>query len=322
MPRGAAVIPYDGKRGRVWRIKYADATGRQCMETVGAERDGITRKVAEAELRERLVKVEGRGWRKPAPLTFAEYAKGWLEECKQRRHWRPRTVLVNEGAIARLEPFFGTLDSIRPRDVTSYVREALDDYAPATVNLDVSVLVDVLNSAIREELIETNPALHAERPKIPRRRWRILEPIEVALPKRLMDELAEHWQRSAFRGDEELVFPHPERGTLYRADVFRAALSAALAAAGVDGRVRPFHDLRHTAITNDAASGSNPIAVMTKAGHSDMKTTKRYMHLAGVVFRDEAERLEKRLLGAGPSFLPRGVAGVVAHEPVDSSHHD
>ena len=27
MPRGAAVIPYDGKRGRVWRIKYADADG-------------------------------------------------------------------------------------------------------------------------------------------------------------------------------------------------------------------------------------------------------------------------------------------------------
>jgi hypothetical protein len=30
---------------------------------------------------------------------------------------------------------------------------------------------------------------------------------------------------------------------------------------------------------------------MTKAGHADMKTTKLYMHMAGVVFRDEAERL-------------------------------
>jgi hypothetical protein len=43
---------------------------------------------------------------------------------------------------------------------------------------------------------------------------------------------------------------------------------------------------------------ANPIAVMTKAGHSDMKTTKRYLHLAGVVFRDEAEALERRLLGS------------------------
>ena len=40
------------------------------------------------------------------------------------------------------------------------------------------------------------------------------------------------------------------------------------------------------------------IAVMAKAGHASMTTTKRYLHLAGVVFRDEAERLERRLLGA------------------------
>ncbi len=29
-----------------------------------------------------------------------------------------------------------------------------------------------------------------------------------------------------------------------------------------------------------------------------MKTTKKYLHLAGVVFRDEAAALERRLLGA------------------------
>ena len=52
---------------------------------------------------------------------------------------------------------------------------------------------------------------------------------------------------------------------------------------GCRGTGSCLHDLRHIAITNDAASGANAIAVMTKAGHSDMKTTKRYMHLAGVV---------------------------------------
>jgi hypothetical protein len=44
-------------------------------------------------------------------------------------------------------------------------------------------------------------------------------------------------------------------------------------------------------------SGSSPIALMAKAGHSDMKTTRIYLHLAGTVFRDEAEALERRLLG-------------------------
>jgi len=33
------------------------------------------------------------------------------------------------------------------------------------------------------------------------------------------------------------------------------------------------------------------------ARHSDMETTKKYLHLPGVVLRDEAERLEQRLLG-------------------------
>jgi hypothetical protein len=33
---------------------------------------------------------------------------------------------------------------------------------------------------------------------------------------------------------------------------------------------------------------------MTKAGHASMSTTKRYLHLAGAVFRDEAAALENR----------------------------
>jgi hypothetical protein len=36
---------------------------------------------------------------------------------------------------------------------------------------------------------------------------------------------------------------------------------------------------------------------MTKAGHANMATTKRYLRLAGEVFRDEAAELERRLLG-------------------------
>jgi hypothetical protein len=35
---------------------------------------------------------------------------------------------------------------------------------------------------------------------------------------------------------------------------------------------------------------------MAKAGHSNMKTTQIYLHLAGTVFHDEAVALERRLL--------------------------
>jgi integrase len=73
---------------------------------------------------------------------------------------------------------------------------------------------------------------------------------------------------------------------------------AALKKAGIVGYVRPFHDARHSSLTHQAAAGSSAVAIMATAGHASMATTKRYLHLAGVVFKDEADALERRLLGA------------------------
>ena len=61
--------------------------------------------------------------------------------------------------------------------------------------------------------------------------------------------------------------------------------------------MRPFHDARHGALTNLAAAGVSPVALMGIAGHRSMQTTRQYVHLTGVVFRDEAAALEARLLG-------------------------
>src|SRR5262249_45241469 len=157
MPRGAAIIPYDGKRGRVWRIKYTDASGRQVMETIGAERDGVTRKVAEAELRERLVKVDKRGWRKPAPLTFRAYAEQWFEEGPSRRGWKPGTIKEYRVVRRRLVEAFGAmrLAEIRPRHVAGYIAKVTaEGLAPTTISRDVSVLHAMFKSAVRAELVE------------------------------------------------------------------------------------------------------------------------------------------------------------------------
>lgn len=190
MPSGACVIEYRGKRGTVFRIKYADAEGQQVMETLGPERDGWTRRKAEAELRDRLVKVEKRGWRKPAPLTFSAYAETWLEECAKRRSWKPLTVVANRNGVERLEPFFGKipLAAIRPRDVAEYVREALGEYQPKTVNFTLNLLYDVFKTAKAEELVDSNPVEGVERPRVRRRQWRILRPEEVARIAQAFDD--------------------------------------------------------------------------------------------------------------------------------------
>ena len=68
--------------------------------------------------------------------------------------------------------------------------------------------------------------------------------------------------------------------------------------------MRPFHDARHGSLTNGAAAGETPIALMARAGHRSMATTNQYVHLAGGVFHDEAAALEERMLGTGRKFYP------------------
>ena len=73
------------------------------------------------------------------------------------------------------------------------------------------------------------------------------------------------------------------------------------------------------ALTNLAATGASPIAVMATAGHRSMQTTKQYVHLAGVVFRDEASALERRLLGIGAGPVPDDDLGEL---PSDDGTHN
>jgi integrase len=358
MPRGSAVIRYEGRRGVVWRVKFVDADGKQVQETLGPERDGWTRKKAEAELRERLVRVERKAYRHPKPMTFGTYRETWFEEGQARRRWAPRTVIQYRSILKRLGDHFDQfpLGAIRPRHVAEYVSEKTSELEASTVSRDLSVLHDVFATAMREELVDSNPAATAEHPKKARRSWRILEPAEVgrilaaitgeqerviflmlvltgvrrhelqnlrwrdvdllhgvlrvrksktedgirsiALTGRLVAALSEHYQRTAFKGDDEFVFCHPEKGCRYSEKTWAETFRKALTAAGITDYVRPFHDLRHTALTNAAAAGSSPIALMGVAGHASMSTTRIYLHLAGTVFREEAEALERRLLGS------------------------
>jgi integrase len=368
MAAGSAVIKYKGKRGNVWRIKYRDATGRQVMETLGREADGWTERKARAELRERLVRVERSGYRKPAPLRFGAYAERWLAEGERRRGWALNTSRTYRFALERLLPSLGPLrlDAVRPRHLSAYIAEALGRYSPATVNFDLSLVHDLYETARREELASSNPAEHVERPRRDPPRWRVLEPVEVArvarafsedraravfltlvltglrkhelrglrwrdisfveeamrvrksksrageraiaLPALLMEALWQLRRSSPYQGEDEYVFAEPSSGRALSVEGWRASFAAALRAAGVEGYIRPFHDLRHTAITNDAAAGASPAALMAKAGHGSMSTTQAYLHLAGVLFREEADALARRLLGGEGGEVYTGVS--------------
>lgn len=151
------------------------------METVGRESEGVTRRQAEAALRGRLVKVEQKGWRKPAALSFRAFADEWVKTGPVKRGWKPATPIRYRAVLGRLNETFGPmpLQAIRPRDVSAYTTAMLETYAPKTVNLDLNVLADIFKTAIAEEVAETNPVSGVQRPKVRRRKWKILTPAEV-----------------------------------------------------------------------------------------------------------------------------------------------
>ena len=367
MPRGSAVVRYDGARGTVWRIKYADASGRQIQETIGAERDGVTRKQAEAALRERLVRVERKRYVRPKQITFAEWSATWLEEGKARRAWKPKTAKTHAHRLAHLDDYFGktTLATVRPRDVAAYINDALNERSASSVVAEVNLLHDIFAVAVREELITANPAAGVERPKVRRQRWRILEPVEVrrvgkaftddraaavfwtlhltgirrheiqnlrwrdlsltertlrvveskstegerliALPSTLVETLSARYRDTPYKADTDFVFAHPETGARLGVDWYGERLKEALVAAGIEGRVRPFHDARHTALTHLALTPeASELVLMTTAGHRSFATTRQYLHLAGRAFPHAAAALEDQLL-AGTKLYPSEV---------------
>ena len=171
-----SVIRYQGKRGTVWRIKYRDASGAQVMETIGAEREGITEKKARELLQERQVDVRRKAYRRPRALTFKAYRGTWFEQGTTRRRWTNRTEIQYRSILKRLGEFFDPfpLGGIRPRHIAEYVAEQAESYQASTVSRDLSILHDLFATAMREELIESNPAAGAEHPKKAKRRWRIL----------------------------------------------------------------------------------------------------------------------------------------------------
>ena len=68
--------------------------------------------------------------------------------------------------------------------------------------------------------------------------------------------------------------------------------------AGITKPFRPFHDLRHTALTHEAAAG-NPLSyIQMKAGHSQTSITERYIHAAQIQFAGAAARAEERMFSS------------------------
>src|SRR5262245_19256172 len=87
-------------------------------------------------------------------------------------------------------------------------------------------------------------------------------------------------------------------------DQYGRAFRQALKAAGVSKRPRRLHDARHGALTAMAQNSAAAVAIQHVARHSSMQTTRKYIHLAGTAFPEEAAKLQARLLSTRLSTDP------------------
>src|SRR5438477_4982196 len=95
------VIPYAGKRGVTWSIRYRDADGRRVSETLGSELEGWDRKRAEEALDDRRVDVRREGRRKLEPLRFEAFAREWLASYPDAKDLKRSTREGYESIIER-----------------------------------------------------------------------------------------------------------------------------------------------------------------------------------------------------------------------------
>jgi integrase len=382
MPRGAAVIRYEGARGVTWKVKYVDAAGRQVKETLGREPEWNRRK-AERTLGARLADVE-KGMRKPSRRTFGVLADEFEAVAMPARPRKKTTVESYRQTIANhLRPWFEASDLARlsrsPDEFERYaVAKMRDGLSPKTVRNHLVLLGLMFKTARRWRWVSENPLDLVEKPAVgdtetetidaatiadliaayrvleadaedderfwfeaARRmtvvalstglrrgellglRWQDVDLLErrltvaqqfvrseITAPKSragrrtiplgpvAADALEEQYRSSRHRADESIVFSHPALGTPLDPSKLARYARKALTAANVPASFRPWHGMRHTALTETAAAGVPGMFVQAKAGHAQGSTTERYLHAHRTAYPDAAELAEARLFTA------------------------
>jgi integrase len=120
------------------------------------------------------------------------------------------------------------------------------------------------------------------------------------MANRLASELEQHFQRSRFRADDDLVFARPNLGSVLDPSKLHKHFKAAVERANL--RPVRFHDLRHTFGTRMAAAGAPLRAIQEWLGHRDYRTTSIYADYAPDA--SQASVWAERAFGCGPDTKP------------------
>jgi integrase len=202
-----------------------------------------------------------RGWATANPVALVERPRSHRSAHRRIRFLQPeeleavlRTVPADDlGAIERPLYLTAAMTGLRQGELLA-LRWSDVDWAASRVRVAESYTRGAFDS----------PKSHRGR--------------SVPMADRLAGELERHFQRSYWRGDQDLVFAHPATGHVLDASKLRKRFRACLARAGAPDLT--FHELRHTFGTEMAAAGAPLRAIQEWMGHADASTTEIYAHYA------------------------------------------
>ncbi len=113
----------------------------------------------------------------------------------------------------------------------------------------------------------------------------------IGIPSFVARSLAVHVDLYALPGEQGLVFPSTDGEPMRRSNFRRRVWEPATQAVGMTGF--RFHDLRHTAATLAAASGTSLKALMARIGHASAGAALRYQHVIDGQDADIVRYLER-----------------------------
>jgi site-specific recombinase XerD len=279
---GSVIVHRGAWYGRWWvGTRYVKRKLGEIRQS--GSREGLTHKQAEMALRRMMTEV-----RVVAPeeqMSFQEAGDRYLhhlEHVKQRKAStiQDYKIMLNKHFV----PHFGSksVERIGTREVAGYI--AAKSVAKDKGGLGHKTIVNHLNFAhgvfafaLKHGWCTSNPVAATDRPQMG----------QVDPDIRFLDlaELDRHFKRSLHKGDDHLVFCHPQTGEPYDASQIRKRFYAAMAEAGMGPRCKreggiTFHSLRHTFGTRMAAHGVPMRTLQEWMGHRNLATTEIYADYA------------------------------------------
>ncbi len=163
-----SVEPYETDRGRRYRVRYRDPDRRQ------REKAGFTRKIdAEQYLANVSVQLQRGEFLDPATAraTISELGADWLAS---QTHLKPSALRPVESSWrVHVEPLWGRrrVSDIRHSEISAWCSQLAASKSPTVVRRAHGVLAAILDVAVRDRRISTNPARGVSLPRrAPKRR--------------------------------------------------------------------------------------------------------------------------------------------------------